>query len=102
MRSVGKNKMNIYSRDKINGIILIYLPGGNLNKFLNSYKISHHDFKGMYFILYRSNKHEVGNQRRQSKEKNTFRKNGLMTVKLCKSKYVGNIEEVKMNCIGKQ
>lgn len=40
MRSVGKNKMNIYSRDKINGIILIYLPGGNLNKFLNSYKIS--------------------------------------------------------------
>lgn len=94
--------MNIYSRDKINGIILIYLTGGNLNKFLNSYKISHQYFKGMYFILYRSNKHEVGNQRRQSKEKNTFRKNGLMTVKLCKSKYVGNIEEVKMNCIGKQ
>lgn len=56
----------------------------------------------MCFILYRSNKHEVGNQRRQSKEKNTFQKNGLMTVKLCKSKYVGNIEEVKMNCIGKQ
>lgn len=36
------------------------------------------------------------------KRKIHFEKNGLMTVKLCKSKYVGNIKEVKMNCIGKQ
>lgn len=36
--------------------------------------------KVMYFILYRNNEHEFGNQRRQSKLNNTFRINVLMNV----------------------
>lgn len=39
----------------------------------------------------------------ETKDDNPKRRiHGLMTLKLCKSKYVGNIEEVKLYCIGKQ